>query len=156
MNAQTELLYQRDQFYGRTRRSVPAARRFADWSLTYWGLAAWERRGDVSLCVSELATNALMHGAPPGRGFLLRLRYDGRLVRAEVHDSGPGVPRLAEHADEGGRGLLLVTALADEWGVGKRCPGKVVWCEWYRGTRDAYAAERASAAAGCQTEIRGA
>ncbi|MFF7752721.1 ATP-binding protein [Streptomyces sp. NPDC007971] len=169
MNAQTELLYQRDQFYGRARRSVPAARRFADWSLTYWGLAAWERRGDVSLCVSELATNALVHGAPPGRGFLLRLRYDGRLVRAEVHDSGPGVPRVAEDADEGGRGLLLVAALADEWGVAERRPGKVVWCEWYRSTRstrstrDACAAERASAAtegpsaaAGCRTEISGA
>ncbi|MFF7974640.1 ATP-binding protein [Streptomyces sp. NPDC007905] len=135
MNAQTQLPYQRDQFYGRARRSVPAARRFTEWSLTYWGLAAWERSADVSLCVSELATNALLHGAPPGRGFLLRLRYDGVVVRAEVHDSGSGTPSIpddADDADEGGRGLLLVAALSDKWGVGERNPGKVVWCEFVR------------------------
>ncbi|MFE1312144.1 ATP-binding protein [Streptomyces sp. NPDC058755] len=169
MNAQLELPYQRDQFYGRARRSVPAARRFTEWSLRYWGLAEWDRFADLSLCVSELATNALVHGAPPGRGFLLRLRYDGLVVRAEVHDSGSGVPRIADDPDEGGRGLLLVAALSDKWGVAERSPGKLVWCEWYRdavgadrvtvGTRTGpcpYAAESASAAEGSQTEIRGA
>lgn len=133
MNAPTELPCQRDQFYGRARRSVPAARRFTQWSLSYWGLTAWERSADVSLCVSELATNALLHGAPPGRGFLVRLRYDGDLVRAEVHDSGPGTPELADRVDdfvEGGRGLLLVSQLADTWGVQNRTPGKAVWCEF--------------------------
>lgn len=113
---------------------MPAARRFTEWSLTYWGLAKWRRAGDVTLCVSELATNALLHGVPPGRRFLLRLRYDGAVVRAEVHDSGAGVPRVAEEAggdeEEGGRGLLLVSVLADKWGVGMRAPGKLVWCEF--------------------------
>jgi hypothetical protein len=32
---------------------------------------------------------------------------------------------------ERGRGLLLVAALADKWGVGERHPGKVVWCEFF-------------------------
>ncbi len=130
MNAKPELPYQRDQFYRRDRRSVSAARRFAWWSLKHWGLADWDRADDVSLCVSELATNALVHGAPPGRGFLLRVRYDGDVLRVEVHDSGAGEPRVADEADEGGRGLLLVAALADKWGVGRRDPGKVVWCEF--------------------------
>lgn len=130
VNTQTQLPYQRDQFYRRDRRSVPAARRFVWWSLKYWGMADWARADDVSLCVSELATNALLHGAPPGRGFLLRVRYDGDVVRVEVHDSGPGEPRVADEADEGGRGLLLVAALADKWGVGERKPGKVVWAEF--------------------------
>ncbi|WKX11540.1 ATP-binding protein [Streptomyces sp. NL15-2K] len=129
MNTQNQLPYQRDQFYRRDRRSVPAARRFVWWSLKYWGMADWERADDVALCVSELATNALLHGAPPGRGFLLRVRYDGDVVRVEVHDSGRGEPRVADEADEGGRGLLLVAALADKWGVGERKPGKVVWAE---------------------------
>lgn len=100
------------------------------WSLAYWGLAEWDRAADVSLCVSELATNALVHGVPPGRGFLLRMRWDGAVLRVEVHDSGAGVPRIADEADEGGRGLFLVAALAEKWGVGERDPGKVVWAEF--------------------------
>lgn len=134
VNEETEPRYQRDQFYGRSRRSVPAARHFAQWSLTYWGLDAWNRAADVSLCVSELATNALLHGVPPGRGFLLRIRYDGEVVRVEVHDSGTGVPRIPDDVgadvDEGGRGLRLVSSLADKWGVGERAPGKLVWAEF--------------------------
>ncbi|MFH8223764.1 ATP-binding protein [Streptomyces sp. NPDC018057] len=131
----TELPYQRDQFYRRDRRSVPAARRLAEWALRFWGLAEWARAEDVALCTSELATNALLHGVPPGRGFLLRVRYDGAVVRVEVHDSGDGVPRIPEgppDAAEGGRGLLLVSALSDKWGVGERNPGKVVWAEFAR------------------------
>jgi anti-sigma regulatory factor (Ser/Thr protein kinase) len=90
----------------------------------------------VLLCVSELATNALVHGVPPGRGFLLRLvpyDEDGG-VRVEVHDSGDGVPALprqdVQEPGEGGRGLLLVSELADKWGVEARHPGKIVWCEF--------------------------
>ncbi|MEU0855770.1 ATP-binding protein [Streptomyces griseofuscus] len=131
MNEQIELLRQRDQFYTRARRSVPAARRFAEWSLSYWGLTDWERSADVLLCVRELATNAVVHGVPPGRGFLLRLCHEAALVRVEVHDSGTGVPAVAHPTlDEGGRGLLLVSALSDKWGVGQRSPGKIVWCDF--------------------------
>ncbi|MFH9663278.1 ATP-binding protein [Streptomyces sp. NPDC017248] len=134
MNEHMELPCHRDRFYLRSRRSVPAARQLTEWSLKCWGLASWGRSQDLSLCVSELATNALVHGVPAGRGFLLRLRYDGHLVRAEVHDSGPGTPRAAEEPggpeSEGGRGLLLVAALSDKWGVGERAPGKIVWCEF--------------------------
>nr|WP_203690906.1 ATP-binding protein [Streptomyces sp. SID12488] len=125
----------RERFFRRERRSVPAARKLAYDFLADWGLADTERGDDVLLCVSELATNALLHGVPPGRQFLLFLRYDGRMLRVAVHDSGPGEPFIAERADEshegeGGRGLLLVAALSDKWGVGERDLGKVVWCEW--------------------------
>ncbi|MFJ2832536.1 ATP-binding protein [Streptomyces sp. NPDC087263] len=130
MNETTQLPCQRERFYRRDRRSVPAARRFTWEALVDWGLAQAERRDDVLLCVSELATNALVHGVPPGRGFRLSLRYEGDVLRVEVHDSGPGAPRIADDADEGGRGLLLVAALSDKWGVAEREPGKVVWCEW--------------------------
>lgn len=111
---------------------MPAARAFAREALADWGVRG--RADDVVLCVSELATNALLHGVPPGRGFLLRLwllpRGDG--VRVEVHDSGDGVPAVpleSGGSDEGGRGLLLVSELADKWGVAEREPGKVVWFE---------------------------
>lgn len=133
MNAVNELPRQRDQFYARSRTSVPAARRAVWWALTCWGLSEWDRADDVLLCVSELATNALVHGVPPGRGFLVRVRHDGGVVRVEVHDSGGGRPRIADREDnggEGGRGLLLVAALADKWGVAERNPGKTVWAEF--------------------------
>ncbi|CAL9412345.1 ATP-binding protein [Streptomyces sp. enrichment culture] len=132
VNNETPLPSPRERFYRRERRSVPAARAFAREALGDWGLRA--RADDVVLCVSELATNALLHGVPPGRGFLLKLGLlpGGDGVRVEVHDSGDGVPAvpLESHgSDEGGRGLLLVSELADKWGVTEREPGKVVWFE---------------------------
>ncbi|MCW7946750.1 ATPase [Streptomyces hygroscopicus] len=130
MNETIQLPPLRERFFRRDRRSVPAARRVAYETLTGWGLADTERGDDVLLCVSELATNALLHGVPPGRHFRVFLRYDGVVLRLEVHDSGPGVPRIAGDADEGGRGLLLVAALSDKWGVRERDLGKVVWCEF--------------------------
>ncbi|MFI1710685.1 ATP-binding protein [Streptomyces griseoruber] len=119
-----------ERFFRRERRSVPDARRFASETLAGWGLAGTERADDVLLCVSELVTNALLHGVPPGRQFLLFLRYDGRALRIEVHDSGPGMPRVVEPEGEGGRGLLLVASLSDDWGVRERGLGKAVWCEF--------------------------
>ncbi|WP_167157850.1 ATP-binding protein [Streptomyces sp. MBT27] len=122
----------REKFYPRERQSVPAARKFATGAVADWGF--FHRLDGIALCVSELATNALLHGVPPGRGFLLRMRlWEGAVLRVEVHDSGGGVPRATEGAadtDEGGRGLVLVAALADKWGVGERNPGKFVWCEF--------------------------
>ncbi|MFD7540797.1 ATP-binding protein [Streptomyces sp. NPDC059819] len=122
----------REKFYPRERQSVPAARKFATGTVVDWGF--FHRLDGIALCVSELATNALLHGVPPGRGFLLRLRlWEGAVLRVEVHDSGGGVPRVAEGAggtDEGGRGLVLVDVLADKRGVGEREPGKFVWCEF--------------------------
>lgn len=130
MNKTIQLPPLRERFFRRERRSVPAARRFAYETLAGWGLGEAERSDDVLLCVSELATNALVHGVPPGRCFRVLLRYDGAVLRVEVHDSGSGEPRIPLEADEDGRGLLLVAALSDKWGVGERELGKVVWCEF--------------------------
>ncbi|MFJ1544081.1 ATP-binding protein [Streptomyces sp. NPDC088246] len=134
MNETTQLPYFREVFHRRERRSVPLVRQFVREALVDW--ACDVRADDVLLCVSELVTNALLHGVPPGRGFRLHLYLepaDGTL-RIEVHDSGDGEVCLADSwaasDEEGGRGLLLVAALADKWGVGERDPGKVVWCEF--------------------------
>ncbi|MFR0357018.1 ATP-binding protein [Streptomyces sediminimaris] len=134
MNPQVQLLHARTALYPRDRRSVAVARDLTRVTLADWGLT---RRGDeVLLCVSELATNALLHGVPPGRCFRLGLTLttDG-VLRVEVHDSGPGEVRVPGPVwdAEGGRGLLLVSALADGWGVREREPGKVVWCEFRPG-----------------------
>ncbi|MEU3436638.1 ATP-binding protein [Streptomyces sp. NPDC006863] len=134
MNEATQLPYFRAAFYCRDRRSIPVVRKFAHRALVEWECE--QRADDVLLCVTELATNALRHGVPPGRGFKLHIyleRVEG-VIRAELHDSGGGVVRAAdgppEAGDEGGRGLLLVAALADKWGVAERNPGKIVWCEF--------------------------
>ncbi|MEU4263209.1 ATP-binding protein [Streptomyces sp. NPDC025273] len=132
MNETMQLSLIRERFCRRERRSVPAVREFVRGAVTDWGFGT--RLDDVLLCVSELATNALLHGVPPGRGYLVRLRLEenGRVLSAEVHDSGGGVPAVRRPDGESGRGLLLVDALADRWGVGEREPGKVVWCAFTR------------------------
>ncbi|MBT2528482.1 ATP-binding protein [Streptomyces sp. ISL-99] len=130
MNDVKQLPLLHERFYPRERRSVARAREFTRDVAVAWGVGG--RVEDVLLCVSELATNALLHGVPPGRGYQLRLLLYGQTLRIEVHDSGDGLPHLRKPARDGesGRGLLLVAALADRWGVGERDPGKIVWCEF--------------------------
>ncbi|WP_404816640.1 ATP-binding protein [Streptomyces thermolineatus] len=109
-----------------------------------------DRLDDVLVCVSELATNALVHGAPPDCGFLLRIALvrtsatGAATLRVEVHDDGkdlppqdPDRPLVSAPGREGepgtgGRGLLLVSALADAWGVSpfRGGAGKAVWAEF--------------------------
>ncbi|MFG2431717.1 ATP-binding protein [Streptomyces sp. NPDC048590] len=118
----------RERLCRRERRSVAVVREFVRAAAEEWGFGA--RVDDLLLCASELATNALRHGVPPGRGYLVRLILEdrGRELVLEVHDSGSGEPVVREPREQSGRGLLLVEALADRWGVGERDPGKVVWC----------------------------
>ncbi|MFE1287564.1 ATP-binding protein [Streptomyces sp. NPDC058751] len=83
--------------------------------------------------VAELAANAAVHGRVPGRDFRLTLYVVANTLRIEVTDThGDRLPCLGEaaHDAESGRGLLLVEALADRWGVipGLR-PRKTVWAE---------------------------
>lgn len=120
--------------FSATPRGARLARRLASHRVHEWGHPYGSRLNDVvALVVAELATNAVTHGLVPGRDFLLRLvRTDGRL-RVEVGDArGERVPHLGDDvpADaEAGRGLMLVAALAEEWGVSPRkgAPGKTVW-----------------------------
>ena len=127
MNETMQISLLRERFCRRERRSVAAVREFVRVAATDWGFGA--RLDEVLVCVSELATNALLHGVPPGRGYLVRLRLQeqGQLLSVEVHDSGGGVPAVRVPEDESGRGLVLVDALADRWGMGERDPGKIVW-----------------------------
>ncbi|MEU5090665.1 ATP-binding protein [Streptomyces sp. NPDC021356] len=131
MNVEAQPPLTRAAFFRKDRRSVRLAREFVRAALADWALTA--RGDDVLLCVSELATNALLHGVPPGRGFaVLLMLHAGSVLRVEVHDSGGGEVREPEASAESehGRGLLLVAALADKWGVEERSPGKIVWAEF--------------------------
>ncbi|WP_420706224.1 SpoIIE family protein phosphatase [Streptomyces sp. NRRL B-24484] len=81
----------------------------------------------TELLVSELVTNALRHGRGEIR---LRLMRDRTMV-CEVWDDGYAQPRQrrAQETDEGGRGLQLVSLLAERWGSRRTPNGKIVWFE---------------------------
>ncbi|MET7499388.1 ATP-binding protein [Streptomyces microflavus] len=118
--------------FPRRRTSVGASRDFVVGVLMEWQLTALIE--DIRLCVSELATNALVHGVPPGREFAVRLDLADDLVRLEVRDSGDGQP-LDQHPEEdscSGRGLFLVGELASEFGVDHHAVGKTVWAAFKR------------------------
>ena len=82
------------------------------------------------------SANAVRHGHVPGRDFLLQLTLAEGIVRVEVTDTRaekrpPASPPATDSLSESGRGLLLVAALADDWGVSPRraAPGKTVWAD---------------------------
>lgn len=79
--------------------------------------------------MSELATNALLHGVPPGREFGVGIHRGRELVRLEVRDSGPGRPVVQQPGDYvcSGRGSHLVREIADDFGVDDHIVGKTVW-----------------------------
>ncbi|MFE4665414.1 ATP-binding protein [Streptomyces sp. NPDC056716] len=84
--------------------------------------------------VAELAANAAVHGRVPGRSFRLLLYVVGDTLRIEVSDTrGDDLPRTQGHTvpdAESGRGLVIVEALADRWGVTSGPPPrKTVWAE---------------------------
>ena len=98
------------------------ARRATRDALRRWELPALVDR--VVLVVSELVTNSVRYGRPPLRLDLRRLRS---CVRVDVHDTVPEAPvlhgRQPVDADrESGRGLIIVSAVADEVGV-RQVPG---------------------------------
>ena len=106
--------------------AVPRARRFTADALREVPAAVVE---DVELVVSELVTNALLHGASP---VVLRLSAVGDRVRVEVEDGGRELPvRMRDNSEAmTGRGLSLVARLSSGWGVDAADgPGKVVWAE---------------------------
>jgi anti-sigma regulatory factor (Ser/Thr protein kinase) len=101
------------------------ARRFAASRLP--SDASPTRLADVAMVVSELVTNAVRAGAET---IQLALTLDGRRVRIEVTDDVAGWPAMRDAGEEDvtGRGLPLVAALAERWGVEPNDPtGKHVW-----------------------------
>jgi anti-sigma regulatory factor (Ser/Thr protein kinase) len=82
---------------------------------------------DATLVVSELATNAVRHAGEPIEVISLLTRE--RLVVA-VHDSSPAAPVVAGAGQwhESGRGLVIVEAVSQTWGVHTQDgDGKTVW-----------------------------
>ncbi|MDI2126331.1 ATP-binding protein [Yinghuangia seranimata] len=86
----------------------------------------------LELLVSELVTNAVRHSPHSGTVTVEVLRRE-RSVRIAVTDAAATLlprPRTpVATADEHGRGLMLVEALAEDWGSRLVPGGKVVWCD---------------------------
>jgi anti-sigma regulatory factor (Ser/Thr protein kinase) len=121
-----------------TPRGARLARRLVAHRLDDWGLPYVSPANEtVTLIAAELAANAVRHGHVPGRDFHLRLALDAveGVVRVEVTDTRaerrPAVVVAVAGEAESGRGLLLVAALAHDWGVAPRrgAPGKTVWAD---------------------------
>ncbi|MDT6982557.1 SpoIIE family protein phosphatase [Streptomyces lusitanus] len=105
---------------------VADARRTAQDQLSRWGFDE-EQMFTTELLVSELVTNAIRHASGRVR---LRLIRERTLV-CEVLDGGASAPHLRHPRamDEGGRGLLLVSQLAERWGTRFVPDGKIIWAE---------------------------
>ncbi|GAA3161680.1 hypothetical protein GCM10010531_11700 [Blastococcus jejuensis] len=110
--------------------SIPAARRYVSDALDR---VPAELGQTAALLVSELATNAVRHAG--GHEFVVEVQVspdEGR-VWVGVTDTDSGLPVLRNPAvtAEHGRGIRLVSTLADRWGARRRrhSPAKTVWFE---------------------------
>jgi anti-sigma regulatory factor (Ser/Thr protein kinase) len=82
---------------------------------------------DALLAMSEAVTNAVVHGGPPVQLAIECIEYAAEI---RVRDGGGGSPHKQDASLDAthGRGLLLIDALADSWGVAPIRPfGKEIW-----------------------------
>ncbi|WP_315986107.1 ATP-binding protein [Streptomyces sp. t39] len=82
-------------------------------------------------CVTELVSNVIRHVGEL-TPTTLTVSMNGTFLRLEVQDPDTrALPTLlaAGPDAEGGRGMALVDAAADRWGVILRADSKVTWCE---------------------------
>ncbi|MET8285540.1 ATP-binding protein [Streptomyces sp. NPDC005132] len=108
---------------------VAPLRRIVRLRLQLWGLQ--EATDTAQLCVSELVSNVITH-VGLGTPTTLAVSMNGTRLRIEVHDPDTrALPTLLDASadSEGGRGMVLVGAIADRWGVQLHADRKVTWCE---------------------------
>src|SRR3954452_12532360 len=95
------------------KTSVPESRTLVERSLPGVPAASLEV---LLLLTSELVTNAVRHGSGPVG---VRLAWDDRQVRVRGEDASPQRPvvRAIDQGAPDGRGLMLIDALSEDWGV---------------------------------------
>jgi hypothetical protein len=105
-------------------RLVRSARDLTTRALLDWGCP--QPIAPATLIVSELVNNAILHARTD---LTVSVARWGELVRLAVHDATPELPvRRDEPTQVTGRGMLLVAALSQSWGVLPASGGgKVVW-----------------------------
>jgi anti-sigma regulatory factor (Ser/Thr protein kinase) len=111
---------------------VGAARQFSRAALERWQVGG--RSDDITLVLSELLANALVHAVRRPGGWPVRIGLyqarPGADVLCAVADPSPTPPALRPPGQlaESGRGLRVVAELSDRWGYAGVPPrGKVVW-----------------------------
>ncbi|HEX2384386.1 MAG TPA: ATP-binding protein [Acidimicrobiales bacterium] len=82
----------------------------------------------VSLLVSELVSNAILHAHTP---LEVAVRIRGTHIRITVADESPVIPAMKQYAQDSvtGRGLTMVDSAAERWGIDEMADGKAVWFE---------------------------
>lgn len=105
-------------------RSVAYARRFVRDTIG----ADHPALDDAELCTSELVTNALVHAA--SKQVTVTVAREANVLRISVADDGAGGRVPYVHDDplaENGRGMLIVSVLATEWGAEAGDEGTTTW-----------------------------
>lgn len=129
VGAVEQLLAEASQHFDRDAQTPRAARRFVTQALTGWDDEEGDLTDTVTLLVSELVTNAVLHA---GSDVEVMVRLTSTAACIEVTDASAEAiaPRDATVEEDSGRGLALVGSLAQRWGV-RPAPGggKTVWFE---------------------------
>jgi anti-sigma regulatory factor (Ser/Thr protein kinase) len=114
-----------DCAFPNTRDAVTKARRYV---VNLLKDVSADTSENVALIVSELATNCVRHASTE---FVVSVDHTRDRIRVEVTDTGVGEPRMKSPGptDPSGRGLRILDALSDAWGVIASTPraGKTVW-----------------------------
>jgi anti-sigma regulatory factor (Ser/Thr protein kinase) len=112
--------------YPASPESIRRARQFARATLSDWGLD--HLADDAGLVVSELASNSVHHVKS---AFSLTVSFRASRVRIAIEDASdlPPVAREPTRSANSGRGLVLVAALSETWGVERSPIGKIVWAD---------------------------
>ncbi|MFI8510410.1 ATP-binding protein [Streptomyces sp. NPDC085460] len=130
MNLETSQLMATARHFTLQLSSTPRGARLAR-LLAVEQLRSWDAGDAIDAAeqvVAELANNAVTHGHVSGRDFRLRVVVTGAVLRVEVTDTRGD--RTPQAGGVGGRGLLIVGALARSWGVRQGpSPQKTVWAE---------------------------
>jgi serine/threonine-protein kinase RsbW len=112
--------------------SAGIARRNVADALQRAGLTA-DQAYDAALVASELVSNAVLHGRPlPSGDILIEWQFSPKGYYIAVTDGGHSAavtPKDADGHDINGRGLMIVAALSQEWGVINTGTGTTVWAQ---------------------------
>jgi len=82
---------------------------------------------DVVLVVSEMAANVIRHARTK---FRVSLEADAGMLRVEVSDGSSVIPAM-EDLTRSGRGLRIIEAVSQRWGIESTDTGKTIWAQFH-------------------------